>query len=494
MLSDELLTVLRETFQACDYAVDPVLSAIGTTAHAALGRNQTTPGLRALAGRDDELATLIRLWPLQSNVGRAEADRALAGRVGELAAAGVLTCEQDRVSALIDLRPYASDDGASGWIFSDLTPGLDGARITLRPDYVLGVSPASTSLAQLAVRTPVDLALDLGTGCGVQSLHLARHARRVIATDLNRRALGLAALTAAINEVEIDFRAGDLYAPIADEQFDLIITNPPYVIAPPSTDDDRLVYREGGLLGDEFVRRVVTEGAARLAPGGTLQVLGNWAQPEGQDWHERPQGWIESTGCDGHVVRREVLDAAEYIEIWLADAGLTGTPDYTGAYRRWADYFERLGITSVGMGWLNLVRAGRDQPSITVEDWPHPVEQPIGPALAERMDAVELDRRLSDDDLLAAHWTLAPDVVQESYERPGSADPYAIVLTQQVGFRRAVEVDTALAGVLGACDGELSLAQVLAAVASIMDVDLGALTAEILPKVRRLSVDRLLWP
>ena len=492
MLSDALVTGLRETFLVHDYAVDPVLAALGPAAHAALGRNQTTPGLRALSGRDDELATLIRLWPLQAPVPRGDAEVALGGRVAPLIEAGILGGDDRGVRALVDLRPYASDDGASGWIFSDLTPGLDGARVDVRPDWVLGVSPASTSLAQLVVRSPVESALDLGTGCGVQSLHLARHARRVVATDLNPRALALAALTARINEVEVDLREGDLYAPVAEEQFDLIVTNPPYVIAPPEASGDRLTYRESGLLGDELVRRVVSEGSTRLRPGGILQVLGNWAQPAGQDWRERPHRWIADTGCDGHVVRREDLDAHEYIEIWLADAGLTGTPDYLPAYRRWADYFERLGIASVGMGWLSLVKAERDQPVITVEDWPHSVEQPIGPALAERIEAVTLQQQLSDDEILGLRWRLASDVVQESYAQPGSADPYAVVLRQQRGFRRAVEVDTALAGVLGACDGELRLDQVIAAVASIVDVDPLALGAEIVPRVRQLSVDGVL--
>ena len=104
-----------------------------------------------------------------------------------------------------------------------------------RPDYVLGVSPASTSLAQMTMRTPVDSALDLGTGCGVQSLHLARHARRVVATDVNPRALQLSRLTAALNQVEVDIRDGSLYEPVAGERFDLVVTNPPYVMSPPTT-------------------------------------------------------------------------------------------------------------------------------------------------------------------------------------------------------------------------------------------------------------------
>ena len=103
----------------------------------------------------------------------------------------------------------------------------------MRPDFVLGVSAASTTLAQLTVRRPVPRALDLGTGCGVQSLHLARHSAEVVATDLNPRALALARLTALINGIDLDLREGSLYAPVAGERFDLITTNPPYVMSPP---------------------------------------------------------------------------------------------------------------------------------------------------------------------------------------------------------------------------------------------------------------------
>ena len=96
---------------------------------------------------------------------------------------------------MIDIRPYASDDG-DFWVVSDLTPNLDTVVNPMRPDFVLGVSAASTTLAQLTIRRPVGRALDLGTGCGVQSLHLAGHAEQVVATDLNPRAIMLARLTA----------------------------------------------------------------------------------------------------------------------------------------------------------------------------------------------------------------------------------------------------------------------------------------------------------
>jgi hypothetical protein len=53
-------------------------------------------------------------------------------------------------------------------------------------------------------------------------------------------------------------------------------------------------------------------------------------------------------------------------------------------------------------------------------------------------------------------------------------------------------VGTALAAVVGACDGELSLGAILGAVASILDADADALAAEIVPQVRELAIGGLL--
>ncbi len=476
---------LADAFRTLDYRVDAVVELIGAEEHAALARNSTVPATRALARRDDPLATLTRLWLLQQPVPGTALEPALPGLVQPLVEAGILAAESGQVRALVDLRPYATDDG-DYWVAADLTPNLDTRVRPIHPDHVLGVSAASASLAQLTLRRPVGRALDLGTGCGVQSLHLARHAEAVVATDLNLRAVHLARITFALNGIAVDLRPGDLYAPVAGERFDLITANPPYVMSPP--DESRLTYREGDAPGDTLVERVVVEGAAHLADGGVLQVLANWAHLRGQDWTDRVGGWLARTGCDGHVVQREVLDPYAYIEIWLADAGLTGSARYAERYAAWCDYFDGLGIEAVGLGWLTLRRRGRT-PSVRIEDWPHPVEQPIAPALAADLDAVDRLAGLTDEQILAGRWRLATDVVEETTGRPGAADPEHLVFRQQRGFRRAMSLDTATAGILGACDGELTLAQIVASVAGLLDVEETALTRQTVDRVRMLVAE-----
>lgn len=492
MLSTDTCRALRVALTDQDYTVDAVVELIGEPAHRALGRNFTVAAVRALAGRHDPLSTLTLLWPLQQPVPRIDLDAALPELVDPLLAAGVLSEEDGSVRAEIDIRPYASDDGADGWVVSDLSPGLDTTIAPIRADFVLGVSPASSSLAQLTVREPVGRALDLGTGCGVQSLHLARHAASVVATDLNPRAVELARLTFALNEVAVDVRLGSMYEPVAGEQFDLIVTNPPYVMSPPRPDAERLAYREGAWEADGLVQHVVQAGVDLLADGGTLEVLANWAHVAGQDWADRLRGWIEPTGCDALVIQRETLDPYEYIELWLTDAGLAGSSDYLERYRHWLDYFERLRIEAVGMGWIVLNKSGRPTPQVQIEDWPYGIEQPIGPAVQAHRRAVDLEQLLSDAELFALHWVLAEDVSQESIATPGSADPHHIIFRQQRGFRRAVEADTALAGILGACDGELALGQILDAVAEILVVAAPALRADLLPRLRLLVRDGFL--
>ncbi|PKQ32349.1 MAG: transferase [Actinobacteria bacterium HGW-Actinobacteria-2] len=485
-LTDEAIVALRADLLAGAYTLEALTSRLGESALNGLVRNSSVPVVRALAGRSDAQADLTRLWLLGLPVAQTRV-RALHSGVDELLAAQLLVTDGDDYRAAVELKPYG-DESFSGWICADPTP-LDGRVGRPRPDFVLGASPASTTLAQLIPRDGVVSALDLGTGCGIQALHLAAHCRRIVATDLNPRALQLARITLGLAGVDADLRLGSLYEPVADDAFDLIVTNPPYVMTPP--DSSGLIYREGVEIGDGLMRRVVSEAADRLNPGGTLIVLGNWAITE-RAWGERLAEWIPD-GCDALVLQREVLDPFEYVELWLTDAGLSGSDDYQRRYAEWLDYFAGLGIESVGMGWLAVRKSGRAVPERRFEEWPHAVHQPVAAAFADFFDAIE-PARLPEDELLAGFWRLHDGVLQETLGRPGAADPQHLVFRQQYGFGRAVEPGTALAAVAGACDGDLALGTLLDAVAAILEVDPDALRDELLPQVRRLIAEGYLLP
>ena len=478
---------LRASLLRAGFTVDAVLDRIGEEGQAGLGRNSTVPADVALGRDTGPLTTLTRLFVLQQTV--KEEHLAATLDVAALTEAGYLERQDDEVRALIDIRPYGSpDDGASGWIVADPTPGLDGQIVPTRPDYVLGVSPASTTLAQLTMRRPVATALDLGTGCAVQTLHLARHATCVVATDVNERALELARLTLALNEVEAEVRAGSLYEPVRRDRFDLIVSNPPFVMSPPRAEAETLAYRETNFEGDALVETLIRGAADRLNPGGSLQLLTNWAILD-EPWQERLDSWVPD-GCDAWVIERERLDVFSYIEMWLADAGLAGSPGWRGAYDEWLAYFDRLGVRAVGMGWILVTRAERAVPHRRYEAWPHAVAQPVGETFARHAEAVDAFQ-LSTAALLDSSPRLV-DVDQETIGVPGAEDPEHIVFRQRTGLRRAVKADTALAAAVGALDGDLTVGQVIGAVSHVLDLDASDLAASVLPEVRAMLLDQML--
>lgn len=477
MLDPATTDRLRSALTEAGFTVDAVFALIGADAHHALGRNETVPARRAT--RDGSpLASLVRLFQLQLPVPRDAVDAALPGLVEPLAAARMLEVSAGEVRALVDVRPYG-DESHDWWIVCDLTPGLDTAPIEVGPDHVLGISEASSSLAQLTIRTEIGSALDLGTGCGVQALHLAQHARRVVATDVNARALAMARLTAALAGASVDVREGSLFEPVAAERFDLIATNPPFVVSPP--DGERLVYRETGFAGDEVVRRIVTGAPDHLTDGGWCQILASWIHHEGQPWADRLGGWLH--GVDAWVVQREVLDPASYAEMWLADAGHRHAPDYADRYDAWLEWFAAQGIEAMGFGWINLRNTGSERPQVRIEEWAGPVAPPVGDHVADWGRRADL---LREGDVLERYWRASPDVVQDTHGAVGAEDPEAIVLRLTRGLQRTRRVDTVEAALVSASDGDLTAAQILDAVASLLERDPEGVRAQYAPSVSSL--------
>jgi methylase of polypeptide subunit release factors len=476
MLNGNVVGGLRATFGAAGYTVDGVAGRLGERANAALARNETAPAARR-TDSDDALDTMIRLFLLQRAVPETLVSKAFPDI--DLVALGILERSGSDVKALLDIRPFAEDE-REWWVVADLTPGLDGRREPMRSDYVLGIAPASLSLIHLTVPIKAEKALDIGTGCGIQSLHLADRVNQLTATDVNPRALQLAQATAALNGIDLDLRDGSLYEPVRGERFDLIVSNPPYVISPPG---GGLTYRETEFTGDGVVEQLVRQAPEHLTDGGWCQLLANWTCVRGEDWQERIATWTADRSA--WAVQREQLDPSEYVELWLRDAGLHGTPQYTTRYDEWTRYLDEQNVEAIGMGWITLHNV---EGSLDAESWPYEIERPIGPHVLHRFER----REGLPADLTALHLRVAADVVQETTGQPGAEDPATIVLRRQRGMRRAEQVDTVLAGFVGACDGELNTGQILAALADLMDRPVVDVLADYLPQIRNLVVDGFL--
>lgn len=528
-VNSALSSRLRSDLRAARFTVSTLDALWGEQAASALFRGQRVPALRELArleliaraaGKAPEpaaaLAALFMFGMPQPHdaVAAALPTLGLEGGV-EL---GLFTSNGGLVRPLIDLRPYEFTDtrGAGHWwIASDL--GEVSSGTALRPDHVLGVGGASMTLTGLMIAgqtgtaeistAAIGTVLDLGTGCGIQAMHASRHARRVIATDISERALWFAALNAEINEIDtIEFRSGSLFDPVAGELFGQIVSNPPFVITPRAEGVPAYEYRDGGMVGDALVAEVIRGIATHLAPGGIAQLLGNWEYREEEDGLDRVRGWIDGAvdaagiGLDAWVIEREVQDIASYAETWIRDGGTKpGTPEFDRLYAAWLDDFEARGVTRVGFGYLLLRRPADGVARLQrIERLHAPLgtnSAGLGEHLASCLAAQDWQGGLSDDSLGRATLAVASDVTEERHYWPGDEHPTVITLRQGGGFGRTVEAGTALAALVGACDGELSIRAICAALAELLEVDEAALADELLPSIRELvSTGILLTP
>jgi methylase of polypeptide subunit release factors len=496
----ELLTALAADLRRLGYTLDGVARLLGPSASAALNRDQTIPALLAAerAVREDEgaaaLAAVVRLWLLAEPQERETLDAALPGiRAGGLLELGLLqpVPGSGRLAAKADLRPYgwdANEDGSGGaelWVASDLAahqqPGV------LRHDHVLGIGQASTTLVQTTIRRHTERALDLGTGCGIQSFHLLHHCEHVTATDISERALAFTRFNILLNaealsvdparlEDRVSLRLGSLLDPVAGEEFGLVVSNPPFVITPRRPGEEaaeQFTYRDGGMPGDEIVSSLVRALPSVLAPAGTAQLLGNWEVPAGAEWQERPQSWA-GPDVDAWFIQREQVSPEQYAETWLQDASESrDRQHYRDAYEAYLADFESRQVEGIGFGmvWLRRPVTGGQVAVSRFEEITYPIEQPIGPHLGA---AVERSDWLAANDIEDAHLLVADDVTEERHQRPGAEHPGVILLRQGAGLRRTNLLSTELAGFVSACDGDLSAGQIAGALEALLGGSMGA--------------------
>jgi methylase of polypeptide subunit release factors len=473
-LDDALLDALGTDLRAADYTTDGVAELLGPDANAALGRGVWWPALHATG--DDRLSTLIRLFLLGTSETGQQVQAALPSvPLDDLAAAGVLTVS-DTVSAALDIRPH-SDGEHDFFLVSDQDAALSGGPV--EHDHVLGIGGASMSLARAVIRTPVRRALDLGTGCGIQALHLNSHCDQIVATDTNRRALQLAAATARLNGMSWDMRAGNLFEPIAGERFDLIVSNPPFVVGSGSLD---YIYRDSGVAGDGLCRSIIENISDYLNPGGSAQIMANWIVREG-DWRDRVAGWLAGTGLHAWVVQRELADPVSYVSLWLADAGETA--DQTAARgAAWLDWFAQQGITGIGMGLicLQVPREGEAPEQILEEITDEPV---TGVEVAAFFARRAYLRDTTDEALLAARLSTAPVFLEEQWlPGPDGWQQIGAAVRRPGGPAAVIGVDEVMRALLAGCRGDVPLGTLLQLLAAHHGVDADALAQAALPEVR----------
>lgn len=480
-----VLDALAADLAAADYTTDGVAGLLGADAGAAFSRGLWWSALRATdrAPADRQrLATLVRLFLLGADETRSRVAAAFPGAgVDALTAAGVLEPLADGYRAVLDIRPHS--DGARDFlVVSDQDAALRPGPV--RRDHVLGIGGASVSLAHAVVRTPVGRALDVGTGCGIQALHLSGHCDEVVATDTNERALALAAATARLNGMNWDLRAGSLFEPVAGERFDLIVSNPPFVVGVGALD---YIYRDSGMAGDALCENMIRQVGEHLEPGGTAQIMANWIVRDEQDWRDRVRGWLARSGLHAWVVQREFADPISYVSLWTSDAGeLPEEAARRGG--RWLDWFDAEGIAGVGMGMI-VVRAPRRgerrAPELVLEEITGADEQLTGPEVEAFFARRDYLHDHSDDQLLATRLTTAPVFLEEqSLPGPEGWQVVGAAVRRPGGPGAVIGVDEVSRALFAGCRGEVPLGMLIELLAAHHGVGADALATAALPVVR----------
>ncbi|MDI6024337.1 class I SAM-dependent methyltransferase [Leucobacter sp. UT-8R-CII-1-4] len=515
----KLLESLRADIERAAYRVSDVRALLGASADDARLRGVFEPAVIVLAEREEtQLALMIRALLLGETLSEAELDLAFPElRCAGLCELGLLAAKAEGFRLQFSLNPIELpdvDDATGGtsdwWILSDLDDQLRFGPA--RSDHVMGVGGATRSLlAQLPLGDVPDLpsqALDLGTGCGIVALYLSRAGvNKVVASDISERALELAAANAVLNRINgaVSFVRGDLFAPVTGQTFDLIASNPPFVITPRNTDEnvERYEYRDGGLVGDELARRVVSEAPGFLADEGTLVCLANWESHWGQQGLHRVASWIEEAqqahgALASWVIERDRLEPIRYAETWIRDGGTR--PDhaeFSEMMRAWLGDFAERRVTSIGLGSIRIQKLRAVQqnagsghtsaPILRSEYAPEPFAQRQLGATIDRVfrNAIACSQ-MSDAEILDCFWIQAGSITETREHKPGVDAPFSIQLHTDRPLARVVQADPLLAAAVGACDGDLTLHQIAGALAQILELEAEACAEALVTGVREL--------
>ncbi len=483
-LNAKLISRLRRDLEDAQWTSDAVEKLFSPQAHAAMVRDQLVPASVEIGDNASAAALLTKLFILAEPIPLTGA-KSVFPHLGLDGAAnlGLVECKQDLCRALVDLRPHTAEivgpqlKSHHWWVASDLSQAQTGEPPN--DDFVLGIASASVNLLRLTMREVVDSALDLGCGCGILALYLSTHACRVIATDISSRACNFTQFNAALNNSPIEVRQGSLFEPVAGEKFDLITSNPPFVITPESIRTRaNLEYRDGGMSRDSLIPLIIKQAVNHLASGGTLQMLANWEITDVvETWAARPTQWIEdaaspvlATGLtmDSWVVQRDVVDVAQYAEWWMRDAWgyRVDAGRWASEYREWLQDFSRAGVRYVGLGSIAL-RLGRieAQTSLNLVCEYLPEGEPVdGEAVSIALDNLTLPTDWVDRPLRRAL-----DVREVRYYIPGLGDPELVRVTQGRAGGRERTVTSSVAALIGVSDGELTPSQVIPAIAMLLD-------------------------
>ena len=491
-----LCGALAADLRDAGFHADALRAAWGDVADDAIARGLRRPADRALGDRARP-ARRARPAPRARDaaarrsrrVGAAAHRRRRAGRARARASRGWRRhpSARDRPPAVVRRRPRRRASG--------------GSRATsTRPPWA-GRCPRTTCSASAAPRSP-------SPGCScprrrragstsardAASRPCARGATStdVVATDVSERALRFTRLNALLNGVDgIETRPGALFEPVAGEQFDRIVSNPPFVITPRAAGVPAYEYRDGGMVGRR-PRRGLRDAASvrisRRAASHSCSATGRAATAI--DGLDRVRGVGRGIAGPAGRLGRRARVARSAVVRRAVDPRRRHAAGHSRVRARWSTRGSttspRAASPTIGFGYVLLRRPVGGAPTLArYERVPQALDPrtALGAHYADALAAHDRLAALDDDGLAASVLVVAPDVTEARHHLPGVEAPSVIELRQGGGFARTIAgrprarprssaraTATCRSGVL------------IDAIAELLEVDAGALRADLLPR------------
>jgi len=274
--------------------------------------------------------------------------------------------------------------------------------------FVMGPGGTTQKLIGSVPKRRRKRVLDLCSGSGAAAFSAALYSDEAVAADYNERALNLARFGVAWNGLQhVGVRFTDRFSGVADETFDLIVCNPPFVVNPANAS----MFLSAGMGGDLFSEHIVRGMAAHLCEGGFAHLLCDVVATARQSSPERLVEWLTANGCDAMLFPSPPKGPSEYAESWMPPSPERDADGFRDERARWIRYYDESGFLAF-QRFLVVLRKrtpfDTDPPNWTrIIDMPN-VQQFYGHHIL-RLFANEDLLRAGEPALLAARLKLAPD-------------------------------------------------------------------------------------
>ena len=430
------------------------------------------------------LSALIRLFLVGDPVEIDASRRAIEPMdPADWAALGLIKLEGTTARRSFFVRPFGS-----------LMLAYDHAHPSAgqRRDHVLGVTGTTLYLANATVRPPSRRTLDLGTGSGYQAFLAAVHSQHVLATDRNPRAVNVTRFNALLNRItNVEAVVSDLFESIEGPPFDLIVSNPPFVVSP----DNFLQFRDSGLEGDEISQRLLrrsgSPGRGGLRP---VPLRPGCGSPE----RTGRSGWSPGSTA------RDAMPGSSTIPARSTSTPITGSARET--FPTQCAWLRRL---TAGWPITSSIGSRQSIPALvtlrrrsTATNWirfedNRPTSHANGVGIQAVFAAHDLlERHGSDQALLNLRLRCRPELRMVQKLEP--SDSGWLVESAQCMLGKGLEfegrLDQAMFHVLTLCRGKQPLSAVLAQAAARTGQGLDQIAPGCLATVRSLIDQGFLWP